>query len=196
MRKNSCAWVDSCAYSIHSCSYSPTRNYGEVSGPARTGRCSPGNRRGPAATPGGTDGIADRGRPDPCVAPADPAIPPEVSRRQRSASTWSARAVGRANRLPRTITLSAGAVNAGHVTISAPRLVVLPALSKAGVEIQEYIRQPLAARHPVGYDRAFLDSYRPNETFYLSHTEREHLPPSGPAGDPPTNPPAPTPDRY
>ena len=78
-------------------------------------------------------------------------------------------------RLPRTITLSAGAVTAGHVTISAPRLVVLPALSKAGVEIQEYIRQPLAARHPVGYDRAFLDSYRLNETFYLSRAERDHL---------------------
>ena len=30
-------------------------------------------------------------------------------------------------------------------------------------------------RHQVGYDRAFLDSYRPNETFYLSPAGREHL---------------------
>ena len=33
----------------------------------------------------------------------------------------------------------------------------------------------MAARQPVGYDRAFLDSYQPNHTFYLSRTEREHL---------------------
>ena len=51
----------------------------------------------------------------------------------------------------------------------------MPALSKAGAEIREYVRQPPAARHPVGYDRTFLDSYRPNETFYLSQAERERL---------------------
>ncbi|HXM13582.1 MAG TPA: Fic family protein, partial [Terriglobales bacterium] len=33
----------------------------------------------------------------------------------------------------------------------------------------------LNARKPVGYNREFLDSYRPNETFYLSEEQRAHL---------------------
>jgi hypothetical protein len=52
---------------------------------------------------------------------------------------------------------------------------ILPALSKSGAGIQEYVRRPPEMRQPVGYNRAFLDSYRPNETFYLSATERAHL---------------------
>ena len=38
-----------------------------------------------------------------------------------------------------------------------------------------YIRQPSALREPVGYDRNFLDRYRPNKSFYLSEDERETL---------------------
>lgn len=48
-------------------------------------------------------------------------------------------------------------------------------LSDSGAEIQSYIRRPPQRRKPVGYNRAFLDSYRPNETFYLSAAERKHL---------------------
>ncbi len=48
-------------------------------------------------------------------------------------------------------------------------------LSKAGAEIQEHVRQPPEKRKPVGYNRAFLDSYRPNVTFYLSPEERKQL---------------------
>ena len=70
-------------------------------------------------------------------------------------------------RLPRQISVAAHGVSW--------RFEVLPALSKAGAEIREYVRKPLARRRPVGYDRTFLDSYRPNETFYLSQAEREHL---------------------
>ena len=76
-------------------------------------------------------------------------------------------------RLPRPISL-AGQVVAGAPTVSA-RLDILPPLSRLGVEIREYVRQPLAGRRPIGYDRTFLDSYWPNETFYLSQAEREHL---------------------
>ena len=76
-------------------------------------------------------------------------------------------------RLPRPISL-AGQVVAGAPTVSA-RLDILPPLSRLGVEIRECVRQPLAGRRPIGYDRTFLDSYWPNETFYLSHAEREHL---------------------
>ena len=76
-------------------------------------------------------------------------------------------------RLPRPISLAFQAV-AGSPTASF-RLEVLPPLSTPGAEIREYVRQPLAGRRPVGYDRTFLDSYWPNETFYLSQAEREHL---------------------
>jgi len=48
-------------------------------------------------------------------------------------------------------------------------------VSPAGEEIRAYLRQPATARKPVGYNRAFLDCYRPNESFYLSAAERAHL---------------------
>jgi len=48
-------------------------------------------------------------------------------------------------------------------------------LSPASQEIRAYLRQPLNARMPIGYNREFLDSYRPNETFYLSEEQRAHL---------------------
>ena len=48
-------------------------------------------------------------------------------------------------------------------------------VSAAGAEIRAYLQQPTPARKPVGYNRAFLDSYRPNDTFYLSAAERGHL---------------------
>jgi len=44
-------------------------------------------------------------------------------------------------------------------------------LSKAAKEIQERVLQPLTKRKIVGYNRAFLDAYRPNETEYLSKKE-------------------------
>ena len=76
-------------------------------------------------------------------------------------------------RLLRMVDIAVHAV-AGPPTVRV-QLEVVPALSKSGAEIREYIRQPLAGRQPVGYDRAFLDSYRPNKAFYLSQAERDHL---------------------
>jgi hypothetical protein len=48
-------------------------------------------------------------------------------------------------------------------------------LSPAAMAIRDYIRQKPEARKPVGYDRSFLDVYRPNVSFYLSENERRHL---------------------
>ena len=48
-------------------------------------------------------------------------------------------------------------------------------LSEEGLEIREYVRQPLTARQPAGYNRDFLDSYRPNESAWLSEKERANL---------------------
>jgi hypothetical protein len=52
--------------------------------------------------------------------------------------------------------------------------LLLP-LSEAGREIRTYIDRPLHTRTPVGYDRTFLEAYRPNDTAYLSASQRAHL---------------------
>jgi Fic family protein len=51
---------------------------------------------------------------------------------------------------------------------------VIP-LSEEGTWIRDYVRQALEARKPVGYDRKFLDRYRPNTSFYLTEQDRTHL---------------------
>jgi Fic/DOC family len=55
----------------------------------------------------------------------------------------------------------------------SPEPIVL--LSEAGTSIRDYVRQVPAARKSVGYDRQFLDRYRPNVSFYLTERERAHL---------------------
>jgi hypothetical protein len=47
-------------------------------------------------------------------------------------------------------------------------------LSPASKEMRTYLSQGVNARKPVGYNREFLDSHGPNETFYLS-PEQRHL---------------------
>ena len=75
---------------------------------------------------------------------------------------------------PNIVRASAGAVSFGF-SVSSARGEALPPLSKPGAEIRTAIRLPTEAREPVGYDPAFLESYRPNETFYLSKLERDRL---------------------
>ncbi|MDP9266926.1 MAG: Fic family protein [Acidobacteriota bacterium] len=48
-------------------------------------------------------------------------------------------------------------------------------LSPESLEIRKYLGQPIAARKPVGYNRAFLDSYKPNVSAYLLPAERQRL---------------------
>jgi hypothetical protein len=59
-------------------------------------------------------------------------------------------------------------------TTAAQTEAVVP-LSKSAAEVQTYVRRPVTARKPVGYNRAFLDSYRPNASSYLSSAEQTHL---------------------
>jgi hypothetical protein len=75
-------------------------------------------------------------------------------------------------RLPQ-VEVAVGAA-AGRAEARAEGEAVLP-LSKPGTEIKAYVRKPPEVRKPVGYNRAFLDAYRPNETFYLTAAERAHL---------------------
>ncbi len=48
-------------------------------------------------------------------------------------------------------------------------------LSKEAKEIRQIVSQPLIKRKVVGYNRDFLDSYRPNETAYLTDDQRARL---------------------
>jgi Fic family protein len=48
-------------------------------------------------------------------------------------------------------------------------------VSAAGAQIQRYVNQPRHMRRPVGYQTAFLDAYRVNETAYLPHALRDEL---------------------
>jgi len=48
-------------------------------------------------------------------------------------------------------------------------------VSHEGEGIKQAVRAPIQERHPVGYNRAFLDSYRPNDTFYLPADVRRDL---------------------
>lgn len=41
-------------------------------------------------------------------------------------------------------------------------------LSPSGADVRQLVRRPQAERTPVGYNREFLDQYRPNESSYLT----------------------------
>lgn len=48
-------------------------------------------------------------------------------------------------------------------------------LSSGAKEIMQYVRQPIQGRRPVGYNLAWLDSYYPNQTWYLPEELRQQL---------------------
>ena len=48
-------------------------------------------------------------------------------------------------------------------------------LSPEGEELKLAVRRPIQNRQPVGYNRAFLDTYQPNDTFYLTSDIRQGL---------------------
>lgn len=62
----------------------------------------------------------------------------------------------------------------GKATATVHAEILIP-LSPDAQEVEKQVRQPLVLRRPVGYNRAFLDNYRPNETYYLSQAIRDEL---------------------
>ncbi|HZZ02925.1 Fic family protein [Paraburkholderia sp.] len=48
-------------------------------------------------------------------------------------------------------------------------------VSATGLEVRAAVNKPLHERRPVGYNRAFLERYRPNQDAYLSQVQRERL---------------------
>ena len=61
-----------------------------------------------------------------------------------------------------------GNVLEAHVEVYVP-------VSQEAAAIKHAVREPIQHRHPVGYNRAFLDAYRPNVTFYLATETRQRL---------------------
>ena len=77
---------------------------------------------------------------------------------------------------------------AGNAIVRAHDGVHVP-VSPEAEALKQAIRAPIQGRQPVGYQRAFLDDYRPNVTYYLPAETRQRLldrgrPPEGerPAG--------------
>lgn len=63
----------------------------------------------------------------------------------------------------------------GVLATSVDRFPPFIPLSADSQDILAYIDQPLQARKPIGYQRDFLQAYRPNETWYLSESLRRQL---------------------
>ena len=65
----------------------------------------------------------------------------------------------------------------GRLTIKryAPQAESYLPISDEGRHIKRAVREPIQRRNPVGYDRAFLDEYRPNETVYVPLDIRRRL---------------------
>ena len=85
------------------------------------------------------------------------------------------RALVDAGRLRLTGDGRAARYHLGGEAIPEPEAADVVPLSPESQALLAYVRQPVAARQPVGYDRAFLDGYRPNETFYLTEAQRAQL---------------------
>jgi hypothetical protein len=96
---------------------------------------------------------------------------PDIAR--RTAQRWIATLIergqitalgeGRARRYFRADAQS----GSGEVITSVDSFPHFIPLSADSRDILAYIDQPLEARKPIGYQRDFLDAYRPNETWYL-----------------------------
>jgi hypothetical protein len=76
-------------------------------------------------------------------------------------------------RISDTVTpaLGSATVTAIATAESEPYVPVSP----EGAAIRDRLRQPLMYRHPVGYQREFLETYQPGATFYLSKSLRSQL---------------------
>ena len=58
---------------------------------------------------------------------------------------------------------------------AAPAPDEVAPLTAEAQRVRAYLRQPLVTRTPVGYQRRFLDTYIPNESYYLSVALRKKL---------------------
>lgn len=79
---------------------------------------------------------------------------------------------GRRYRAPAVVTARANLVAVSRMEARGEFHVPV---SPEGESVRQAVRQPVQNRKPVGYNRAFLDHYRPNKTFYLPEATRRRL---------------------
>lgn len=78
-------------------------------------------------------------------------------------------------RLPRIAIATQFAGSVASPQISKGFAENYPPTSPEGKVIKQAVREPTQNRQPVGYNREFLDAYRPNETYYLPQETRQRL---------------------
>jgi Fic family protein len=81
---------------------------------------------------------------------------------------------GRGSRYRPLIVIAATAHAAGRAEAGFHAEVYIP-ISPEAKTVKQTIRLPIQKRVPVGYNRAFLDAYRPNDTYYLPTETRRRL---------------------
>ena len=81
---------------------------------------------------------------------------------------------GRGSRYRLPVITGAGHIVAADAVVEGRGEAYIP-ISPEGEAIKQAVRAPIQNRRPVGYNRVFLDAYRPNDTFYLSAETRQHL---------------------
>lgn len=82
---------------------------------------------------------------------------------------------GKARALRYKLAVRASAQTADMPDVVGAKVESYVPMSDEGKEIRNYVRQEIQQRKPVGYNREFLESYTPNQTFYLSDSIRKHL---------------------
>lgn len=105
-------------------------------------------------------------------------LPPRMLQRRLALLVKQKRLIvegrGRGSRYRLPVITGVGRLVAGDAKVEARGEVYVP-ISPEGEAIKQAVREPTQNRNPVGYNRAFLDEYRPNETFYLSTEKRQRL---------------------
>jgi len=81
---------------------------------------------------------------------------------------------GRASRYRLPTIVEGRGVATGRAIVEGRGELRIP-LSPEGEAVEKLVRAPLQNRRPVGYNREFLDAYRPNETYYVPVETRQRL---------------------
>ena len=102
---------------------------------------------------------------------AFPAVPRRSLQRWLATLAQDGRLVAEGSARARRYRAAAPAA-AGPITAATEPAIPL---SAPGRQVQADVSHPLARRRPVGYQRAFLDAYQPNASFYLPQDLRIQL---------------------
>lgn len=122
-------------------------------------------------------------------------MPPRMLQRRLALLVEQKRLIAEGQRKGRRYRLPPGEVTVRvkpaelAITGHPAQVETYPPISPEAKAIRDAVRAPVQERQPVGYQRDFLDDYRPNETHYLPAETRQRLlemgrPPDGerPAG--------------